>query len=242
MDWIMGKKYFSLSILVFMLLGILGGCGQSGTTSPVNAGDFDQFYASSADDLGKDHSIYINKEDRLVKVYATVNGKYLKKPTRHGLNWVEGSNGDKSVFKAYASPLAFYHSLRKIGGDPALEKGGDKDKAFNKTSDGEFIKGDKVEVKITWDGADKTYDIHEVMMDSTGKKIVYHFGGNYEAAKEHMTGCFMCFDSCPVGITSNASHPVGTFKDGKAKFHGNPDVLPGDGTPVVLIYQFVKTE
>lgn len=242
MQALMGKKYFSLSVLVLLLLGILGGCGSSGTSSSANAEDFDQFYASSAEDLGKDRSIYINKEDRLVKVYATVNGKYLQKPTRHGLNWVEGSSGDKAVFKAYASPLAFYNALNEIGGDPALEKGGDKDKEFKKTDQGKFIKGDTVEVKITWDDAEQVYDINEVMVDSTGKKIVYHFGGNYEAAKEHMTGCFMCFDSCPVGIMSNASHPVGTFKDGKAKFHGNPDVLPDDGTSVVLTYQFVKSE
>ncbi|MBM4762972.1 hypothetical protein GNT69_11890 [Bacillus sp. B15-48] len=49
---------------------------------------------------------------------------------------------------------------------------------------------------------------------------------------------FMCFDGCPVGITSNANQPVATFDNGEAEFHGNPDVLPGDGTPVFLTYSF----
>lgn len=55
-----------------------------------------------------------------------------------------------------------------------------------------------------------------------------------------MTGCFMCFDSCPAGITSNSTHPVRTFESGYAEFHGNPDVLPEDGTPLVLTYSIVQ--
>ncbi|UFT98632.1 YdjY domain-containing protein [Radiobacillus kanasensis] len=224
-------------------MGILAGCGGDSESAHEDENEnTEQYYASSEDELGEDHAIYVDKDKRQVKVYATVNGKYLRKPTRHGLNWIEGSNGDKAVFYGYANPLAFYKALNEIDGDPALERGGDKEKAFKKEDEGKFIKGDTVEVNITWDGADKVYDINEVMVDSTGKKIVYHFGGNYEAAKKHMTGCFMCFDSCPVGIVSNASQPVGAFKDGKVKFHGNPDVLPEDGTPVVLTYQIVKSE
>ena len=58
----------------------------------------------------------------------------------------------------------------------------------------------------------------EGMVDSTGKSLEYHFGGNYDTAAKMVTGCYMCFDSCPVGIISNASHPTGT-----AEFHGKED-------------------
>ncbi|WP_222599255.1 YdjY domain-containing protein [Aquibacillus kalidii] len=233
------KKNY-LVMLLFVLIGVLGGC--SNNSSAVDEGELESNYASSEETLDKEQSIYINTEDKKVKVYATVNGKYLRNPTRHGLNWVEGSNGHKSVFDGYASPLAFYNALAKIGGNPALEKGGDEEAAFEVKEDGKYIKGDEITVTISWNGIDKPYDINEVMVDSTGKKIAYHFGGNYEAAKEKMTGCFMCFDSCPVGIVSNATHPVGTFKDGVAEFRGNPEILPDDGTPVVLTYQFVDSK
>ncbi|QDP42212.1 YdjY domain-containing protein [Radiobacillus deserti] len=235
----MKRKLFISYTLMLLTFGILAGCGSENTANNAEQEkDIEKYFASNESEFGKEHSIYLDQEKRQVKVYATVNGKYLEKPTRHGLNWIEGSNGKKSVFDAYANPLAFYQALMEIGGTPALEKGGDKEEAFRENEEGKFIKGDKVEVQITWENADEIYDINEVMVDSTGKKIAYHFGGNYEAAKDKMTGCFMCFDSCPVGIISNASQPVGTFKNGKAEFHGNPEVLPEDGTPVTLIYQF----
>ena len=159
-------------------------------------------------------------------------------PTRHGLNWLDGKYGNMSVLTAYGDPLDFSEALTKIGGTPAVAKGGDASKEFEETKDGKVIKGDKVNVSITWEDAKKDFEINEVMLDSTGKKLDYHFGGNYDAASQKITGCFMCFDSCPVGITSNAAHHVGTFENGEAEFRGNPDILPEDGTPVVLTYSF----
>ncbi|GAB7387840.1 lipoprotein YdjY [Bacillaceae bacterium] len=238
------RRWRKLGLLPSLLLLVcaaaaLAGCS-AGTTEGTGEEDFSRYYAQSEDELGEDRPIYIDKENKRVKVYATVNGKYLVEPTRHGLNWVEGAYGDQAVFKAYANPLAFNLALKEIGAAPAVDQGGDPSQEFEETAEGKFIKGDELKVTITWEGAGKEYDINEVMVDSTGKKLVYRFGGNYDAAKEKMTGCYMCFDSCPVGITSNASHPVDTFKDGKAEFHGNPDVLPGDGTPVVLTYALAQ--
>ena len=236
------RKVLSFFILTLFLMGMLAGWSSGESATVHDAEDVEKFYASSAEDLDKEHAIYVNREERTVSVYATVNGKYLHKPTRHGLNWVEGAYGDMAVFNGYASPVAFYEALEDIGGNPALEKGGEPGEAFKETDEGRFIKGDALEVNITWDGADDVYDMNEVMVDSTGKKINYHFGGNYEAAKDHMTGCFMCFDSCPVGIVSNASQPVGAFADGKAAFHGDPELLPEDGTPVIVTFRFVESD
>jgi hypothetical protein len=195
-----------------------------------------QYYASTEAELGKDKPIYIDKENKKVKVYATVNGKYLVEPTRHGLNWVEGAYGDQAVLKGYANPLAFYNALIELGLTPAVAKGGDASKEFEETPKGKVIKGDPLQITVTWEGAGKEYDINEVMLDSTGKELAYRFGGNYDAALKKMTGCYMCFDSCSVGITSNASQPVGTFENGKAEFRGNPEVLPQDGTPVIVTF------
>jgi ferredoxin/predicted small secreted protein len=225
-----------LLISLFLVLALsLAGCSSSSTGG---AEDLSAFYASSEADLSQETPIYVDKEKNEVKVWATVNGKYLVEPTRHGMNWTEGAYGDQSVLKAHANPLAFNEALMELGGTPAVDKGGDASEQFEETPEGKFIKGDQVNVSVSWDGSGKQYDINEVMVDSTGKELVYHFGGNYDAAQNKMTGCYMCFDSCPVGITSNASHPTGTFESGKAEFHGNPDILPEDGTPVVLTYQF----
>ncbi|MFB4165992.1 YdjY domain-containing protein [Alteribacillus sp. JSM 102045] len=232
------KKGTMFYFLVAFVLLIKAGCSSS--SAEVEEENLDEFYASSEEELSEEKSIYVDEENNSVKVYATVNGKYLVEPTRHGLNWVEGKYGDQAVFKGYANPLSFYNALSEAGGEPAVEKGGDDSERFEETPEGDIIQGDPVTVSITWDGADKTYDINKVMVDSTGKEIAYRFGGNYENAKENMTGCFMCFDSCPVGIASNASHAAGTFENGDAEFRGNPDVLPEDGEPVVLTYSFEK--
>ncbi|WP_017754159.1 YdjY domain-containing protein [Calidifontibacillus oryziterrae] len=241
----MFKKLFKnnsikLFIVLTMVVGLLAACGTAQQKGEMSTEEMMRVYASSVEQLSKETPIFIDEENKLVRVYATVNGKYLVEPTRHGMNWIEGAYGDQAVLKTYANPLAFNEALVKIGGTPAVDKGGDASKEFEETTEGKFIKGDVLNVSVTWESAEKDYDINEVMVDSTGKKIVYRFGGNYDAAANKVTGCYMCFDSCPVGITSNSTHPVGTFEKGNASFHGNPDVLPADGTPVVVTYSFME--
>ena len=231
------KRLFILYISVALLLLGLAACSSN---AEIDEDNLDAAYASSEDELGEEKGIYIDEENNTVKVYATVNGKYLSEPTRHGLNWVEGNYGDEAVFKSYSNPLSFYEALETIGGEPATAKGEDSDDGFEETEEGKVIQGDPVNVTISWEGAEKEYDVNEVMVDSTGREIAYRYGGNYDNAKENMTGCFMCFDSCPVGVISNSAHHVGTFDDGEAEFHGNPDILPEDGEPVVVTYSFDK--
>ncbi|MEH7075266.1 YdjY domain-containing protein [Neobacillus drentensis] len=234
--------FIKFIILATLTMLVLSGCGSKSNNDTTAKAAKDEKKADQKVDntVSKDNPIVVDKENKVVKVYATVNGKYLVSPTRHGLNWVEGKYGDQAVLKAYANPLKFNEALLEIGGVPAVEKGGDTSKEFETKADEKYILGDEVKVTVTWENAGKEYDINDVMVDSTGQKIVYKFGGNYDTQEAKMTGCYMCFDSCPAGITSNSSHSVGTFEGGHAEFHGNPDVLPADGTPLVLTYSIVK--
>jgi hypothetical protein len=51
----------------------------------------------------------------------------------------------------------------------------------------------------------------------------------------------MCLDSCPVGITSNATYTYGAIETRKeASLTGNKDVLPPDGTLVVITFRAKK--
>lgn len=232
-------KFIILATLTMLVLSACSSKSNSDTTAKTSK-DAKKTEQKVENGVSKENPILVDKENKVVKVYATVNGKYLVSPTRHGLNWVDGKFGDQAVLKAYASPLKFNEALLEIGGVPAVEKGGDVSKEFEEKADGKYILGDEVKVTVTWENAGKEYDINDVMVDSSGKKIVYKFGGNYDTQEAKMTGCYMCFDSCPAGITSNSSQPVGTFEGGHAEFHGNPDVLPADGTPLVLTYSIVQ--
>jgi hypothetical protein len=236
------STFLKFLILATLAMFVLSACGtKSNTDSKDSAAKTEKKEVQKTQpEVTQANPIFVDKEKKVVKVYATVNGKYLVSPTRHGLNWVEGTYGDQAVLKAYGNPLKFNEALTEIGGVPAVEKGGDASKEFEVKDGGKYILGDELAVSITWEDAKKDYDINEVMVDSTGKKIVYRFGGNYDVQMAKNTGCYMCFDSCPAGITSNSNQAVGTFEGGHAEFHGNADVLPEDGTPVILTYSFVQ--
>ncbi len=180
--------------------------------------------------VSMDKPIVVDKEHKTVTVLCSVNGKYFTENTRHASVFTKGSNGTKSVFTSYATPEEFYNGLIEIGAKP-----GDNMTPDNKETT--HVEGDIINAKVTWTGADKEYDINDVIKDSNGKKIVFRFGGNLERAKKMNTGCLTCLDSCPVGIVSNETYTYGAVeKRNEVKFTGNKDVLPEDGTYVAMIY------
>ena len=60
-------------------------------------------------------SISIDREKGEVVVPAEVNGKYFSNPTRHGVVFAGGSNGEKSVLRGLANETAFHQALLDIG-------------------------------------------------------------------------------------------------------------------------------
>jgi hypothetical protein len=137
----------------------------------------------------------VDVKERSVSVLAQVNGKYLVQPTRHGVVFKEGKNGDKSVFVAFADPQTFYESLVKLG-----FKAGNNMTWDNKEKTS--VEGDILDVSVTWKGAKRVYSMDEAIKDSNGKPLMIRFGGNLATALDKKTGCLMCLDSCPVGITT----------------------------------------
>lgn len=176
----------------------------------------------------EEQPLVIDKEAKTIKVYATVNGKYTLEPTRHGLNYHEGNFGDEALFTSYANQTNFHDALIDIDATPGNNLGGD--------SDDEYIEGAELEVTVSWEGAERAYDINEVVNVSSGNPIAYKFGGNRANSVSKFTGCLMCFDSCPVGVTSNSSESMNAFDNKEVEFIGNKDLLPEDGTPVVVTF------
>ena len=63
------------------------------------------------------------------------------------------------------------------------------------------------------------------------------FGGNIKSAYAANTGCILCLESCPVGITSNAAYGYGVIENTNTpQFFGNADILPEDGTIVTVTF------
>lgn len=214
--------------LALALTLALAACGRpspgSGAAVPVRNG-----YASSGE-VSAQQPMVVDPASRTVKVYALVNGKYFHQPTRHGMNFTGGKYGTEAIFATPASQLDFYDALMALGAVPGNNLTGADTR-------GQPVQGQPLTVQVTWDGAGREYDINEVVVDSTGRDIAYRFGGNVERSQTALTGCFICLDSCPVGIASNSSHAQGSFDGGVVEFRGNADVLPPDGSPVTVIVQ-----
>jgi hypothetical protein len=179
-------------------------------------------------------TIIINEKDGSLSFLAEVNGKYFYQPTRHCAVFAGGKFGEKPIFQAFADPVSFYHALVKLGFKP-----GNNMTLKNKETTN--VQGDLLDITITWDGAKKAYTLDEVIKDKAGKPIVMRFGGNLENSTKAKTGCLLCLDSCPVGIGSNASYTYGAVeKRSETGFMGNKDVLPPDGTLVVITVKHKK--
>lgn len=181
-----------------------------------------------------ENPIKVDKEAGTVTVLAQVNGKYYTETTRHASVFKDGSNGAKSVLTAYGTHDDFYNALIEIGAEPGNNMTPDNASTTK-------VEGTPIDMKVTWNGADKTYDVNEIIKDSNGNKIAFKFGGNHDRSIEKHTGCLTCLDSCPVGIISNSTYTNGAVeKTQEVVFTGNQDVLPEDGTYVATVYSIAK--
>ena len=203
------KKLISL-ILVLVLALSLVACGAAPAKEEV------------------DYSVITtNPSTQSVTIYTQVNGKYFTEPSRHGVVFKDGSNGEKCILRGLCSEKDFYAALLSVGGVP-----GDK-LVFTEAQPGDLIEGQKMDVTVSWEGSNGEIPWADIMTTGNGKPYVadFRFGGNIKAAYAKNTGCILCIESCPVGICSNAAYGYGVVETTKTEqFYGNPDVLPADGT------------
>ncbi|GHT01013.1 hypothetical protein AGMMS50276_28160 [Synergistales bacterium] len=185
--------------------------------------------------LAADEPLAINKEKREIIMQAEVNGKYFDSPTRHGVVYLTGANGEKSVLRGLTSEKTFHAALLSIGATPGNNVTLDDMKAG--PTGGARAAGSKLNVFVTWEGASREVPFTDVIKASEERPDDYHFGGNLPAAEKANTGCVLCLDSCAVGIASNASYPTGTTQNNVVEFRGDSNVLPPDGTRVSVIFR-----
>lgn len=232
------KRYFKAMMLSLVGISLLvtAGCGgktqtQDQSSSPTTAKTAQE---EGVNGLTKANPLKVDKAAGTVSFLATVNGKYFFEPTRHAAVFAGGSNGDKAVFKALAQPEPYYNGLVAIGA-----------KAGNNMTFDNMMKthvaGDALDVTVTWNGANKEYKLDEVIKDSNNKPIDIRFGGNLKNSQDKKTGCLICLDSCPVGISSNSTYTMGAVeKRNEVKFTGNKAVLPADGSLVEVTVKIKK--
>lgn len=225
------KSIVKLILVSGIILGmvVLAGCGQKAAETGSNqSNSTGQAETKAVAGLTKENPIKVDKENGTVTFLAAVNGKYTVETTRHAAVFDGGSNGEKSVFKGLVETRPLYDALMEIGAKPGNNMTLENKEKTN-------VAGSELEVTVTWNDAGKEYKLDEVIKDSNGKPIVIKFGGNLQNAHDKKTGCLICLDSCPVGITSNTSYTYGAVeKRNEVKFTGNKELLPADGTLVAI--------
>jgi hypothetical protein len=177
--------------------------------------------------------LYTNVKEKSVSILGEVNEKHPE-PTHHAVVFSGGKLSRKAIFVGLVDPKTFHESLVTVGFGPGNNMTMDN---MERT----FVEGDLLDVSVTWKGAKRTYPIDEVIKDSSGKPPVIRFGGNLAEALKKKTGCLLCLDSCPVGITSNAAYTYGAIdKRKEVLFASSKDLLPPHGTLVVITFKRKK--
>ena len=183
-------------------------------------------------------SMQINKAAKEIVMPAEVNGKYFTEPTRHGVVFVSGSNGQKSVLRGLSNEKEFHDALLAIGAKAGNNVTMEDMKAGPKN--GKSVQGDKLNVFVKWEGSNGEIPFDKIIKATENRPMDIRFGGNLPAAKKANTGCVLCLDSCAVGITSDAAYPTGTTQNKVVQFYGDKDVLPKDGARVSVIFRLAE--
>ena len=231
----MNKKFILTLFVCLLFVSLMVSCNKQSSSS--SAASNTELTNSMGSVILRDEGaepVIIDIEKKEVIVPAEVNGKYFNSPTRHGVVFDRGSNGDKSVLRGLADEREFYQALIDIGAVPGNNLTME-DMKLEKTVDGQ-----KLDVFITWDGLGKEIPFADIIRSDEERPMDIRFGGNFEAAKAHRTGGILCLDSCAMAITSDAAYEAGAVEIKKIGRYGREDVLPADGTRVSVIFRIAE--
>lgn len=223
------RKIIAMTAAMAMVIS-LAACGSK------DAGSADQ--SEGGKENTKEETMTVDTDNKEIVMLCEVNGTYFTEPTRHGIVFKDGSNGEKAVLRGLADEKEFYQALLDIGA-----KAGDNLTAEDMKAgpdNGKSVEGDKLDITVEWDGQDAIPFADIIKCSEGDYDMDMRFGGNIESAKENNTGCVVCLDSCATGIVSDATWPTGTTQNEVAKFYGDDSVLPEDGTQVTVTFRIAE--
>lgn len=223
------RKITAIAAAMVMIFS-LAACASKDTDSADQAGD--------EKESAKEETMTVDTDKKEIVMLCEVNGTYFTEPTRHGIVFKDGSNGEKAVLRGLADEKEFYQALLDIGA-----KAGDNltDEDMKAGPDnGKSVEGDKIDITVEWEGQDPIPFADIIKCSEGDYDMDMRFGGNIESAKKHNTGCVVCLDSCATGIVSDATWPTGTTQNEVAKFYGDDSVLPEDGTQVTVTFRIAE--
>lgn len=231
------------TLVPFLLLAAASGAALRAQEPPIPQD------ASAADEGEQDRplppplagELQVDREARAVRLLASTQGQAFLNSLPpdhqyHALVHSSGGAAGRSLFVTDVSNLETARVLRTMG---AKDGGGVPLAAWNLRwvplvpQPATRVEGSRVQVSVTWDGAEREYALEELLRDPGGEGIEMRFGGNEEHHHEWESGCIMCLYSCPGGVISNAAYTIRDHQRGVTAFEPS-DLLPPDGTEVII--------
>lgn len=158
----------------------------------------------------------------------------------HLLVW-NGGKSPHALIETPADDLAFHDELLRLGAQP-----GDNltmavwNERHNPQSPAPLTKvtGSTLDVRISWQGNSQGISVGQAFLPSA-PRLAWRFGGNRERWFNRVPfaprpGCLLCLYSCPSGKVSNAVLSVHDYVTLPSRFVANTDILPPDGTSVIV--------
>lgn len=170
-----------------------------------------------------DTAMVVDKENSRISMNAVSTG--YAESTIHAVVNEDGANADKTLFTTKALTGDFYRALKELGAE-------DGNNIALDDADG-TIEGTSLDVAA--EIGTKTGSFAELFTDSGDREMDIRFGGNLEVNQEYATGCIMCLESCPAGITSNAAYQ---YKE-EAVF-GPSRQMPEAGKHIIVTFTVKK--
>ena len=199
-------------ILAFTLtLGLIG-CSETDqndntNTTPAETEETEKFEETGTESDAK--SFAIDETAKTITVPAVATGQ--AESSIHVLVSQDGSNAAQSFFTTDVTTQDFYDALLKLNAVPGNN--------ISLDAKSGTILGSGLDVKIVI--GNQEYDCYDLITASEKRDMDARFGGNIAVNQELATGCLLCTESCPAGISSDAAY----------EFCKKMDFLPSDAMP-----------
>lgn len=170
-----------------------------------------------------DTSMVVDEAAGKISMNAISTG--YSESTIHAIVNEKGGNADKTLFTTPASTKDFYDALKQL-------KAKDGNNIALDDADG-TIEGTTLDVNV--EIGTENCSFADLFTASEERKMEMRFGGNIDVNQKLATGCVMCLESCPAGITSNEAYQY----QEKITF-GPSDKMPEIGKHVIVTFTVAK--
>jgi len=192
-------------------------------------------------------------EAKEVRIFGTIypsrfNAAQGGEAHYHLLVW-QGGTSTNALVETPADDLALHGALSTLGGQP-----GDNLSmaSWNQRHDAhsvaplQKVTGSALEIRISWEGNLTGIPTEQAFRQSAlyapQSASDWRFAGNRARWFNRVPlaprpGCLACLYSCPSGKVSNGALSVHDYVMAPSRFVANTDILPPDGTPVIVTFR-----